>query len=186
MRAVGPPVQTSAACAPNPSVMAVARPSLDTYAIMKKRGRGSGGVEDMPGDGDGLTKPCVLLVDDDHAVAKAHARLLRRAALSVDVCVSSVLALKRISEGARFDVVICDGQMPELEGVDFFIRAAAMWPELRQRIVFLSGGLSDRARRFLDQESLPFFEKPLANRDELVALIRSLAGWGAGRPDQRR
>jgi hypothetical protein len=48
------------------------------------------------------------------------------------------------------------------------------------------GGLSDKARRFLDREGMPFLQKPLANRDELVALIRSLAGRGADRPGQRR
>jgi hypothetical protein len=38
-------------------------------------------------------------------------------------------------------------------------------------IVFLSGGRPDKARRFLEQERLPLFEKPLTNRNELVHLV---------------
>ncbi len=90
-----------------------------------------------------------------------------------------MLALKRIAAGERFDVVVSDGRMPELDGVAFFLGALPFWPGLADRIVFLSGGLPDRARLLVEERRLPFFEKPLGDRrDEFFALIRTLASRG--------
>jgi CheY-like chemotaxis protein len=122
--------------------------------------------------------PRVLLLDDDAAVAKAHALLLKRAGLDrIEVCGSPMVALSRISTGERFGVVLSDGQMPDLTGPDFYRRALEWWPELRHRIVFLSGGLHDADRSFIHEQGLPFFSKPLRDReacDELVAVLRRL------------
>ena len=92
-----------------------------------------------------------------------------------------MLALERIAAEERFDVVVWDGQMPDREGVAFYVEACAAWPELARRIVFLSGGLPEKARRFIDRQGLPFFSKPLvgrSERDEILAVIRTLARPG--------
>ena len=122
--------------------------------------------------------PRILLLDDDLAVATAHARLLRHAGLQrIEVCTSPVVALERVAKGERFDVVLSDGRMPDLDGVDFYPRALESWPELHHRIVFLSGGLPDDKVRFIEERGLPFFTKPLGDKgacDELVAVLRQL------------
>ena len=122
--------------------------------------------------------PRVLLLDDDVAVATAHARLLTRAGLQhVEICTSPVAALERVAKGERFDVVLSDGRMPDLDGVDFYRRAVESWPDLHHRIVFLSGGLPDDKRRFIEEQGLPFFWKPLGAEgacEELVAVLRRL------------
>ena len=117
--------------------------------------------------------PSVLLVDDEPSVARAHARWLRRAGVSVSICWSPVHALERLTAGERFDVVICDGRMPDLRGVEFFERARLVWPELAERFVFLSGGISDEDARFLHAHGLPFLPKPLPrNGAELGDMVR--------------
>jgi CheY-like chemotaxis protein len=122
--------------------------------------------------------PRILLLDDDAAVAAAHTRLLGRAGLQrVEVCTSPVIALKRVAKGERFDVVLSDVRMPDLDGVGFYRRAVEFWPELHHRIVFLSGGLLDDDRQFIEEQGLPFFTKPLGGKgacDELVATLRRL------------
>jgi CheY-like chemotaxis protein len=134
--------------------------------------------------------PHVLLVEDEPAVARALARWLRRNGLHVEVCGSPVIALERVVAGERFDVVVCDGQMPDLDCVAFYVRASASWPGLSSRIIFLSGGVPDDARRFIVERGLPFFAKPLAGRaeiEELIAVIRFLAGSGdPPAPDWRK
>jgi CheY-like chemotaxis protein len=105
--------------------------------------------------------PSVLLMDDEPAVARAHARWLRRSGVRVAICSSPVHALERLSAGERFDVVICDGRMPVLRGVEFFERACLAWPELAERILFLSGGMHEEDARFLHAHGLPFLPKPL-------------------------
>ena len=116
----------------------------------------------------------MLLVDDEPAVAAAHARLLRRSGFRVEVCTESVRALERLTAGERFDVVICDGRMPELRGVELFQRARLAWPELEERILFLSGGMSDEDARFIREHALPFLAKPLRRVDDLADAIREL------------
>jgi CheY-like chemotaxis protein len=132
------------------------------------------------------SSPCLpplhlLLVEDEPAVAAAHARLLRRHGFRLSACGSSLIALERITRGERFDVVVCDGQMPGLDCVAFFVRASGCWSELGKRIVFLSGGLRDEQRTFIQQRGLPIFEKPLdgIKCERLVAVIRSLAHLGS-------
>jgi len=117
----------------------------------------------------------VLLVDDDPAVAAAHARRLRRPGRHVEICPSSIWALERISAGERFDVVICDGRMPDLSGVELYRRARIAWPELQERIIFISGGLPEEDARFIREQALPFFTKPLAHGgDEFEQAVRAL------------
>jgi CheY-like chemotaxis protein/signal transduction histidine kinase len=120
-----------------------------------------------------------LLVDDEPQVAAAHARLLRRPGLHLEVCASPGRALDRIVAGERFDVVICDCRMRGLDGVELFRRARLVWPGLDARIIFLSGGLPDEDARFIREHALPLFAKPLPRGgDDLKAAVRALVDRG--------
>ena len=122
--------------------------------------------------------PRILLLDDNLAVAVAHARVLKQRGLThIEVCTSPVGALERIARGERFDIIVCDGRMSELDGVDFYQCALELWPAIRHRIVFLTGGLAEVHLLFIAQHHLPIFPKPLgdsAARAELVAIVRRL------------
>ncbi len=111
----------------------------------------------------------MLLVEDDPIVAKAHARWLRRVGLRVSICERPAYALERLSAGERFDGVICDGRMPNLSGVEFFVRARLVWPEIAARILFLSGLLPEKDERFLQAHDLPFLPKPLPRKGAELA-----------------
>jgi CheY-like chemotaxis protein len=109
----------------------------------------------------------------------------------VERCASSSLALQRITLGERFDVVLCDGRMPALDWANFFARACAAWPAIRQRLVFVTGRLQEETRAFASRNELPEFTKPLErrDRDDLVLLVRAIAyherrrGTGASESD---
>jgi CheY-like chemotaxis protein len=127
--------------------------------------------------------PVILVVDDEPAVARAHRRGLERGGLRVEVCTAPLVALGRINAGERFDAVICDGQMPALRGVDFFRRAVLAWPDLRHRIIFVSGGLPEDDARFIRDNDLPFLPKPLGSAMDLVRAVRALLGESKNRRD---
>jgi CheY-like chemotaxis protein len=117
----------------------------------------------------------VMLVDDEPEVAGAHARMLRRSGRNVEVCLSPLRALERICAGERFDVVILDCRMPELSGVELYRRARLVWPEIKERVIFVSGGLPAEDACFIREQALPFFSKPLdSGGDELDLAVRSL------------
>lgn len=60
----------------------------------------------------------VLIVDDDDLVANAHRRLLVRAGLSAVAVSSALTALSRLQQGDRFDAIVTDILMPQMDGIN--------------------------------------------------------------------
>jgi nitrogen-specific signal transduction histidine kinase len=102
----------------------------------------------------------VLVIDDDPRVADAIAKAL---ADEHDAEVESdpEEALRRLVEGARYEVVLCDLMMPEMTGMDFYREVLRVAPQMAARIVFMSGGAyTPRAREFLEALPNRCIEKP--------------------------
>jgi CheY-like chemotaxis protein len=111
----------------------------------------------------------VLVVDDEALVARAHARLLARAH-DVEIATSSKDALARLIAGQRYDVVLCDLMMPEMDGIELEARVVDAVPEMVGRLVFVTGGaVSPAARTFLEA-GRTHLDKPV-DPDVLRALI---------------
>jgi PAS domain S-box-containing protein len=112
----------------------------------------------------------LLIIDDDAAVGAAL-KLVLSDEHDVRFDTSARRALKRLSEGERFDVILCDLMMPELSGMDFHRELANVDAELAQQVIFLTGGaFTLSAREFLDRVPNPRLSKPF-NWPQLRALI---------------
>jgi CheY-like chemotaxis protein len=84
----------------------------------------------------------VLVIDDEPGIGA-----VLRSALA-DVCevtftASSTVGLSWLTSGDWYDVILCDVQMPELDGHEIWSRLYAVNPKLAARIVFMTGGLLD-------------------------------------------
>ena len=79
----------------------------------------------------------VLIVDDDEAVARFLARQLR-GDNEVTMAEDGQAALALLEGGDRFDVILCDLQMPKMNGVDFLLNLDQSSSEQVERIVFLT------------------------------------------------
>ena len=102
----------------------------------------------------------VLVVDDEPSVGSALCRLLG-AQHQVAHEPNASGALRRLSAGERFDVILCDLMMPEITGMDLFARISAEWPDQAEHVVFCSAGaFTPGARAFLESTPNPFLEKP--------------------------
>jgi signal transduction histidine kinase/CheY-like chemotaxis protein len=102
----------------------------------------------------------VLVIDDEALVARSLARLL--AAHDVTVLTSAVDVLARATAGERWDVVLCDLMMPEMDGMELEQRLSQEAADLVPRIIYLTGGaFTDRSREFLGA-GRPHLEKPIA------------------------
>jgi PAS domain S-box-containing protein len=102
----------------------------------------------------------VLVVDDEVSLAQATRRVLAR---DHDVTVSTRAqeALDLIRGGARFDVIFCDVQMPEMDGLAFVASVHGIWPEGAARTVLVtSGALSPRAEQALANYGAVTLGKP--------------------------
>lgn len=83
-------------------------------------------------------------------------------------------ALARIERGERYDVILSDLMMPEINGIELHARLARIAPEQVDSMVFMSGGaFTDQARQFFDQVQNPTIEKPF-DRAALIAVIEPL------------
>ncbi len=112
----------------------------------------------------------VLMVDDEPALGRSTQLLLAPRHDVVPVTRARE-ALQRLAEGERFDVILCDLMMPEMNGMEFHAELARSAPEYLARIVFMTGGaFTDQARQFLEGIGRPHIEKPFTERALLSAI----------------
>jgi len=102
----------------------------------------------------------ILVIDDEPSILKALARLLRRDGAMVDTADTGTRALALLQE-RRYDVLLCDLRMPDLDGPTFYDILTSQYPTLRLRVVFLTGDtLSADSIAFLKQCGQPWLPKP--------------------------
>ncbi|MBI2396092.1 MAG: response regulator [Deltaproteobacteria bacterium] len=114
----------------------------------------------------------VLVVDDEPAVAQASRTALAESH-EVEVAGGGRAALDLLRSDERFDVVLCDVMMPDVDGIELFEQVRATAPHLATRFVFMSGGaFTVRARSFLSTCDNARIDKPLSIDQVLAAIAR--------------
>ncbi|MFL5346572.1 MAG: MASE1 domain-containing protein [Hyalangium sp.] len=117
----------------------------------------------------------ILIVDDEPRLAQSL-RMLLEPAHDVVTATSGQEALALVSSGQRFDVVVCDLQMPGTTGMDIYARLHEQSPELARRLVFMSGGAyTPAASHFLRSVPNQVLEKPVRPELLLATIDAALA-----------
>ena len=117
------------------------------------------------------TRRRVLILDDEELVVRSFARLLEQVN-DVTTFTSPREALRRLLDGETWDAILCDLQMPELDGVEFFEQLQRARPDQSGRLAFITGGaFTPRVKSFLQRCTRPVLEKPLD-----PGTLRSLMG----------
>jgi CheY-like chemotaxis protein len=113
--------------------------------------------------------PRVLVVDDDDLVCEVVRRALRdRYAVDVEHAASG--ALRRLCDGARYAVVLCDLMMPGVSGLHLLAHVRRDFPEQAARFLFLTAAPSDEVLA----SRVGVLRKPF-HRDELVRAVEAHA-----------
>ena len=121
----------------------------------------------------------LLVIDDEPVLAEAFAALLS-AEHEVEVETDPRAALARLRGGATYDLILCDLVMPTMSGMELYESLIVDRPELRERVVFLTGGGAlPTVRRFLSEVPNPRVEKPVLP-EVLRRLVRT---WVRGAND---
>lgn len=84
----------------------------------------------------------VLVVDDDANVRAVVCEMLAVAGYTVEAAENGREALARI-QGARYDCLLVDLCMPEMDGLALYRAVKQIMPKLARRIVFCTGGATD-------------------------------------------
>ena len=119
----------------------------------------------------------VLAIDDEALLLKAFQRMLSTHH-DIETKLGAREALRGFGQDRKFDIVLCDLQMPDMSGVELYTAVKQQWPELAERFIFITGGaFSPEARRFMEDPSITCINKPFQLR-ELLELIEARAGEG--------
>ncbi len=115
----------------------------------------------------------ILVIDDEPAIAKGLARVLRDH--DVTVATDAREGLSHIANDVAFDVVLCDLMMPGMSGMELYAESRASHPDLAARIIFMTGGaFTPQLEEFLASVANASLAKPFdgaavrAVVDELV------------------
>jgi CheY-like chemotaxis protein len=114
-----------------------------------------------------------LVVDDEAEIAELMRAMLEGAGFEVATAESGAVALELL-ETARFDAVVSDLRMPDMDGAALWRELQARWPLLARRVLFVTGDtLSPGAEAFLAEAGCASLDKPFS-RGDLVDRVATL------------
>jgi ATP-dependent Lon protease len=110
----------------------------------------------------------LLLIDDQPSFVRGLTRLLQRDGYTVETAANGQEALAQLP-AHHYDVIVCDLQMPALDGRAFYDILQRQFPSLCPRVMFVTGdALGVDSTAFLAQCGQPYLYKPCT-----VAAVRS-------------
>lgn len=113
----------------------------------------------------------LLVVDDEPMILDLLIDILGEAGHRVDSAASGAEACRKVAVRG-YDLVISDVRMPQMSGTEMYRKVLALRPEMKGRIVFMSGDLIDEGTaRFLEETGAPAVAKPV----EIAELLETVA-----------
>ncbi len=128
------------------------------------------------------TRLQVLVLDDEPIVGKRLQPALAKVGCDVEVFDAPRPALERI-EGKRFDVVVTDIRMEEIDGIEVLEKVLARWPDTK--VIMITGYATvEVAREAMAKGAFDFIAKPFKPqelRDVIAKAAEALGFAGIGR-----
>jgi PAS domain S-box-containing protein len=112
----------------------------------------------------------ILVVDDEKAIVEMLGEMLGLLGYTASLCHTASEGLRRIGE-TKFDLVLSDLRMPDIDGPQFYRRATEIDARLQRRFIFLTGDtVNEETKAFLRTSGQPFLAKPfrLAGIEEVT------------------
>jgi two-component system cell cycle sensor histidine kinase/response regulator CckA len=126
----------------------------------------------------------ILVVEDEPHLAKVLGLVL--SSHVVTLAASGREALDKLRAGERYDLIVTDLSVGDVDGFALFEAIRAEWPGQESRVIFMSGdAFTQRARAFFRAIPNPVIEKPFESRhlldvvDTLAASLPPVAPSGA-------
>lgn len=125
-----------------------------------------------------VTRPRLLLVEDEATISVALGRLLDR--WGFDTIAARTVAEARALLGCvAVDIVVIDFRLPDMRGDDFLSLLQEEYPELARRSLFITGDYGEQALSAIESTGRPYLLKPFELGifvHELRTLIDPLEG----------
>jgi signal transduction histidine kinase/CheY-like chemotaxis protein len=124
-----------------------AAPTLDAAPTAEDVPAASAPIASAPADGS-LAGIRILLVDDEEMIRRPMVRFLSRRGAEVTEASDGLQALERLAAFAPH-VILADLRMPKMDGAELYARLQAERPAMAERVLFLSGDITQLAGRGL-------------------------------------
>jgi len=118
--------------------------------------------------------PKILIVDDEQIVCTMARRCFEHQGYQVVTFTDSTEALATL-EKERFDVMITDLKMKDVDGLQLLELAREKWPGTRV-IMLTAFGTLDTALEAFHKQAFDYFTKPVRIDDLKASVSRALAG----------
>jgi len=138
-----------------------------------------GADQKAPGNVPASPRPAIrriLIVDDEPLISSTLQEILQVDGHRVDVAESGKAALALIAN-TRYDLVVTDLRMPDLDGPGLYDALRESHPGLARRMIVITGDtLNTGASAFLRDSGLRVIEKPFSPGDVTRAVAAALSG----------
>lgn len=105
----------------------------------------------------------VLLIEDDGVLNALMATQLRQQGIQVDAVVNGVEGWQRLMD-SEYDLIVCDIQMPEMDGRQLYAQVMQVKPHLARRFFFMTGNVdSEGVQTFLRASGRDYIQKPFTH-----------------------
>lgn len=113
----------------------------------------------------------ILVIDDEPYLLKSLLNTLK-GSYQVVTALGGRIASELLKEHTgEFDAVVCDLQMPEMNGADLYSHVAKHYPWLEKRMIFITGGsYTAKLNEFLTGIHHPVLEKPFTHEELFQSL----------------
>ena len=125
----------------------------------------------------------IAVLDDEHRMAEVLAMVLRRDGHEVETFNEASLCLAAL-ETARFDLLMTDLKMPEMDGVEVLRRAKALLPDLPVILVTAHATVKT-AISAMREGAFDYVQKPFANEACRALVSRALEVTRLSRENRR-
>lgn len=117
-------------------------------------------AREKPDRGRAFVRATILIVDDEPEIREMLSEILIGAQHRVVTASSGREALERMA-AERYDAILTDIRMPDIDGRSLYEEIQRRWPGQVGRVVFVTGDtLAARVRRFVAESGRPVIEKP--------------------------
>lgn len=113
----------------------------------------------------------ILLVDDDQGICDTLLKILTKRGYEVTLFTSGINALKSIQK-SRYDILLTDLKMPEMNGIELLKKARIIDPELGVIIMTGFGEITSYLEA-MDLGAAEYLNKPIKS-DDLELIIEKL------------
>lgn len=106
-----------------------------------------------------ITGKRILIVEDEDIISNLIKGVLEEESNVVDIARNGKEALKIIGAN-KYDIVVCDIKMPKMNGIALYNEVKTVYPDLTQRLIFITGDLSTETVEFLKETGNEVITKP--------------------------